>query len=69
MDRRVRPGDGAHLQRLALVLYEAGPGWSLCTIYADRPQLCRDYEAGSDPLCIEHVPAPNELKGIPICAT
>jgi Fe-S-cluster containining protein len=26
-----------------------------CTIYADRPQLCRDYAAGSDPLCVHFV--------------
>ena len=23
-----------------------------CTIYADRPQLCRDYEPASDALCV-----------------
>lgn len=23
-----------------------------CTIYADRPQLCRDYQPGSDQLCV-----------------
>jgi Fe-S-cluster containining protein len=34
-----------------------------CTIYETRPQLCRDYEAGSDRLCIEYVP---KFKGIPI---
>lgn len=27
-----------------------------CSIYADRPQLCRQFEAGSDPLCVHHVP-------------
>lgn len=46
-----------------------------CTIYDERPQLCRDYEAGSDPLCIEFDDAkPLQFKGIPIvketaCAT
>lgn len=33
-----------------------------CTIYETRPQLCRTYEAGSDPLCVEH----KAFKGIPI---
>ncbi len=23
-----------------------------CTIYENRPQLCRDYKAGQDPLCV-----------------
>lgn len=23
-----------------------------CTVYERRPQLCRDFEAGSDPLCV-----------------
>ena len=27
-----------------------------CTIYAERPQLCRNYQAGSDPLCVHHWP-------------
>ena len=26
-----------------------------CTIYDDRPQLCRDYAAGSDALCVHFV--------------
>lgn len=34
-----------------------------CSNYDDRPTLCRDYEAGSDPLCVEHV---YKLCGIPI---
>ena len=25
-----------------------------CTVYENRPQLCRDYVAGSDPLCVHH---------------
>lgn len=38
-----------------------------CTIYADRPTLCRDYEAGSDPLCVEFEQSkPRRFKGIPI---
>jgi Fe-S-cluster containining protein len=28
-----------------------GPG-GRCTVYDERPQLCRDFEAGSDPLCV-----------------
>lgn len=27
-----------------------------CGIYEDRPQLCRDYAAGSDRLCVMYVP-------------
>lgn len=27
-----------------------------CTDYDNRPDLCRDYEPGQDPLCIMHVP-------------
>lgn len=27
-----------------------------CTVYENRPLMCREYEAGSDPLCAEHVP-------------
>jgi Fe-S-cluster containining protein len=27
-----------------------------CGDYENRPQLCRDYQAGSDPLCVMHVP-------------
>lgn len=34
-----------------------------CSDYDGRPTLCRDYEAGSDPLCVEHV---YKLCGIPI---
>lgn len=30
-----------------------------CTIYEDRPSLCRDYAAGSDGLCV-HYQAPLE---------
>ncbi len=26
----------------------------LCKIYEDRPQVCRDYEAGSSPLCFHY---------------
>lgn len=26
-----------------------------CTDYDNRPQLCRDYVAGSDEICVEHV--------------
>lgn len=26
-----------------------------CTIYEHRPQLCRDYAAGSDRLCVHYV--------------
>ena len=29
-----------------------------CTIYEDRPQLCRAYEPKSDALCIMHEPQP-----------
>jgi len=25
-----------------------------CSIYETRPQLCRDFKAGSDPLCVYH---------------
>jgi Fe-S-cluster containining protein len=25
-----------------------------CGIYEDRPQLCKDFVAGSDPLCVHH---------------
>lgn len=32
-----------------------GPG-GRCTIYAERPQLCRDYAAGSDGLCAMYRP-------------
>ena len=28
-----------------------------CTVYDRRPQLCRDYEPGSSPLCVMHNPA------------
>jgi Fe-S-cluster containining protein len=33
-----------------------------CGIYEDRPQLCRTYAAGSDPLCVHYWadPAPAE---------
>jgi Fe-S-cluster containining protein len=34
-----------------------------CTDYENRPQLCRDYQAGEDPLCAIHE---FKLKGIPI---
>lgn len=27
-----------------------------CGDYENRPQLCRNYEAGSDPLCVMYVP-------------
>lgn len=27
-----------------------------CSIYENRPQLCRDYQPGSDPLCVMHKP-------------
>jgi hypothetical protein len=40
-----------------------------CTVYETRPQLCRDYAAGSSPLCVEHQPGvtvPLEFCGIPI---
>lgn len=30
-----------------------------CGDYENRPQLCRDYVAGSDPLCVMHVPLSN----------
>ena len=30
-----------------------------CGIYDARPQLCRDYEAGSDKLCVMYVPKPD----------
>lgn len=29
-----------------------------CTDYENRPQLCRDFEVGSDTLCVMHVPQP-----------
>lgn len=29
-----------------------------CTDYENRPDTCRKYEVGSDPLCVLHVPAP-----------
>jgi Fe-S-cluster containining protein len=29
-----------------------------CTIYEDRPQLCRDYRPGHDGLCIHYWPDP-----------
>ena len=25
-----------------------------CTIYENRPQLCRDFKPGSDPLCVHY---------------
>jgi len=25
-----------------------------CNIYRDRPQVCRDFEAGSDPICVHY---------------
>ena len=28
-----------------------------CTVYERRPQLCRNYEPGSDGLCVYHTPA------------
>jgi Fe-S-cluster containining protein len=46
-----------------------------CTIYDTRPQLCRDFEPGSNPLCIEYDEKSSlRFKGIPIvreetCAT
>lgn len=30
-----------------------------CSIYEDRPELCRAYKPGSDPLCVHHVPRPD----------
>ena len=30
-----------------------GPG-GRCTVYDERPRLCRDFEAGSDPLCVHY---------------
>ncbi len=32
-----------------------------CTIYEDRPQLCRDFKPGSGPLCV-HFVAPSDEK-------
>lgn len=34
-----------------------------CTDYDGRPELCRLYEAGSDPICAEYT---HTLRGIPI---
>ena len=28
------------------------PAGGRCSIHEDRPQLCRDFKAGSDPLCV-----------------
>lgn len=33
-----------------------------CSIYEDRPTLCRQFEAGTDPLCCMHVPDPQEVE-------
>lgn len=29
-----------------------------CGIYEDRPKLCRDYEPGTDPMCVHYTPPP-----------
>ena len=34
-----------------------------CSDYENRPELCRIFEPGSDPLCIEYV---RKFKGIPV---
>ena len=47
--------EGAHYSHFAMtcpLLTSDGR----CGDYEHRPQLCRDFEPGSTPLCIEHVP-------------
>lgn len=33
-----------------------------CGIYETRPQLCRDFVAGSDPLCVHYWPDPDSTE-------
>jgi Fe-S-cluster containining protein len=33
-----------------------------CSIYETRPQLCRDYRAGSDGLCAHYWPDPDDAR-------
>lgn len=32
-----------------------------CGAYEDRPQVCRDYAAGSDALCVHYWPDPDDI--------
>lgn len=36
-----------------------------CSIYDDRPHLCRDFSPGSDPLCVHYVPFDDIERNIP----
>lgn len=47
---------GRPYETWALTCPKLGPD-GRCTIYEDRPDLCRRYEAASDGLCVHYTPA------------
>lgn len=57
LEYEVEPSEGGAKQQARSFFYscvELRPN-GRCGIYEDRPQLCRDFEPGSNPLCVYHV--------------